>query len=111
MKDEGIIDLYITKAEDERTAIVKQDHRDARRITIDTAHAAYHRSRSKPQLLQQGKNIGYVLATTVQKLVRKFTNNNQQVRFRHKPTVARFHKTEDTIMISYDSGAYNHYMS
>ena len=36
MKDEGIIDLYITKAEDKRTAIAKQDRKDARRITIDT---------------------------------------------------------------------------
>ena len=91
MKDERIIDSYITKAEDERTAMAKQDCKDARRITIDTAHAAYHRARAKPQLIQQGKNIGYVLATTVRKLVHNFTNNNQQVRFRHKPTVTRFH--------------------
>ena len=34
MKDEGIIDLYITKAEDERTSIAKQDLKDARRITV-----------------------------------------------------------------------------
>ena len=60
MKDEGIIDSYIAKAEDERTEIAKQYCKDARRITIDTAHAAYHRSRAKPQLIQQGKNIGYV---------------------------------------------------
>ena len=94
MKDEGIIDLYITKAEDERTAIAKQDLTDARRITIEAAHAANHQDKAKPQLLKQGNNIGYVLATTVRKLVRKFTNNNQQVRFRHKPTMARFHKME-----------------
>ena len=40
MKDEGIIDAYITKAEDEHTAMAKQNCKDARRITIDTAHAA-----------------------------------------------------------------------
>ena len=73
--------------------------------------ASNHQVKSKLQLLQQGKNIVYVLATTVRKLVRKFTNNNQQVRFRHKPTVARFHKMEEPIMITYDSGADNHYMS
>ena len=111
MKNEGIIDLYITKAEDERTAIAKQDLKDARRITIDTSHAANHQAKAKPQLLHQGKNIGYFLATTVRKLVHKFTNNNQQVRFRHKPTVTRFHNKEDPIMITYDSGADNHYMS
>ena len=48
MKDERIIDSYITKAEDERTAMAKQDCKDVRRISIDTAHAAYHRARAKP---------------------------------------------------------------
>ena len=48
MKDEGIIDQYITKAEDERTAIAKQDFKDARRISIDAAHAANHQSKAKP---------------------------------------------------------------
>ena len=79
-----------SKAENERTTIAKQDIKDARRITIDAAHAVNHHAKAKPQLLQQGKNIGYVLATTVRKLVHNFTNNNQKVRFRHKPTVARF---------------------
>ena len=111
MKDEGIIDLYIPKAKYERTTIEKQDLKDARRITIDTSHAANHQAKSKTQLLQQGKNIGYVLATTIRKLLHKFTNNNQQVRFRHKPTVARFHNKEYPIIITYDSGAENHHMS
>ena len=47
----------------------------------------------------------------MRKLVHKFTKNNQQVKFRHKPTVARFHNEEEPIMITYDSGADNHYMS
>ena len=51
------------------------------------------------------------MATTLRKLVRKFTHNNQQVRFMHKPTVARFQKKEEPIMITYDAGADNHYMS
>ena len=108
MKDEGIIDAYITKAEDERTATAKQDYKDARRITIDTAHADYPQARAKPQLVQQGKNIGYVLATIVHKLVHNFTNNNQQVRSQRTPTVTRFHNKEEPIMITYDSGADNH---
>ena len=91
--------------------MAKQDFKDARRITIDTSHAAYHWYRAKPQLIQQGKNIGYVLATTVRKLFHNFTNNNQQVRFRRTPTVTRFHNKEEPIMITYDSGADNHYVS
>ena len=92
MKDEGIINLYITKDEDECTAIAKQDFKDARRVTIDAAHAENCQSKDKPELPQQGKNIGYALAATVRKLVHKFTHNNQQVISEHKPTVARFHK-------------------
>ena len=113
MKYEGIIDLYITKSEDERTAIEKQDFKDARRITIDAADASHHQSKAnaKPELIQQGKNIGYVLATTVRKLLRKFTQNNQKIRFNHRPTVAHFHNMEEPIMITYDSGADNQYMS
>ena len=102
MKDEGIINLYITKAKYEPTSIEKQDFKDARRITIDAAHTSNHQAKSKPELLQQGKNIGYAFATTVRKLVPKFTHNNQQVRFKHKPTVARSHKKEKPIMITYD---------
>ena len=111
MNDEGIIDLYITKAEDDRISIAKQDFKNTRRITINATHKANHQTKSKPELLQQGKNKGYSLATTVRKLIRKFKNNNQQVRFVHKPTVARFYKKEEPIMITYDSGADNHYMS
>ena len=69
-----------------------------------------HRATAKTQFLQQGKNIGYVLATTVCKLVHNFTNNNQQVIFRHKPTLTRFHNEEELIVITYDSGSENHYM-
>ena len=111
IKDEGIINLYITKAEDERTAIAKHDFKDMRRITIDAAHASNHQVKAKPQLLMQGKNIGYLLDTTVRKLVRKFINNNQQVRFRHKPTLTRFHKMEEPIITTYDLGTDNNYMS
>ena len=98
--------MYISKAEDEHTAIEKQDFKDARHITIDASHAANQQAKSKSQLIQQGKNIVYVLATTV----RKFKNNNQRVRFRNKPTVAHFHKMEEPNMITYDSGAGNNYM-
>ena len=55
--------------------------------------------------------MGYALANTVRRLVHKFTRNNQQVRFAHKPTVVRFHKKKEPIIITYDSGADNHFMS
>ena len=94
MNDNGIIDLYIAKAEDERTAIAKQDFNNARRVTIDSAHTATNQIKSKLAPLQQGENLGYALATTVRRLVHKFTRDDQQLRFAHKPTMAVFHKKE-----------------
>ena len=76
INDDGIIDLYITKSEDERTAIAKQDFKNVRRITINSAHTSNNQIKSKPELLQQGKKVGYALATTVRRMVRKFTRNN-----------------------------------
>ena len=55
--------------------------------------------------------MGYALATIVGRLVHKFTRDNQQVRSAHKPTVARFYKKEEPIMITYNSGTDNNYMS
>ena len=49
--------------------------------------------------------------TTVRKLVHNFTNNNQQVRFQRTPTVSCFHNEKEPIMITYDSGTDNHYVS
>ena len=53
MNDEGIINMYTTKAKDERTTIEKQYFKNARRITINAAHAADHQAKTKPELLQQ----------------------------------------------------------
>ena len=69
MNDEGIMDLYITKAKDEHTAIAKQDFNNASHITIDAAHMADNKSKAKTELLKHVKNIGYALDTTVRKLV------------------------------------------
>ena len=52
INNEGIIDMYITKAEDELTAIEKQDFKNARRITINASHAANHLTKDKPELPQ-----------------------------------------------------------
>ena len=102
MNNNNIIDLYINKAEDERTVMKKNNFKNARRVTIDAANTATSKPKLKSDLLQQGKNVGYPLSTTVHRLVRKFKRNNQQVRFAIKPTVARLHKRDDATMITYN---------
>ena len=87
MNDNNIIDLYINKAEDERTVMAKNNSKNARRVTIDAAHAATSKPNPKHDLLQKVKNSGYTILTTVRRLVQKLKRNNQQVRFSSKPTV------------------------
>ena len=49
MNNNGIIDLYINKAEDERTVMAKNDFCNSRCVTIDAAYAATIKPR--PNLL------------------------------------------------------------
>ena len=65
MNYNGIVNFYITKDEDERNAIVKQDFNNTRRVTINAAHAATNQIKPKPAILQKGKNLGYALVATV----------------------------------------------
>ena len=111
MNDNEIIDLYINKVVDERTITAKNNFKNARHVAINTAHAATSKLKQKHELLQQGKNVGYALSTTVRRLVNKFKRNNQQVGFSSNTTVARFYKRDDIKMVTYDSGTDHHYMS
>ena len=111
MNNNDIIKFYINKAKDERTVMAKNNFKDAMRVKIDAAHAATRKPKPKHDLLQQVKNIGYKISTTVHRLVQSFKHKNQQVRFGNNQTVARFHNTDDATMITYDSRAGHHYMS
>ena len=109
--DNNITNRYIKKAEDERKVRAKNDIKNERRFTIDASHAATIKHRSKHDLIQQVNNVEYTISKTAHRLVHKSKHNNQQVRFSSKPTVARFHKKYDAIIITYDSWADHHCMS
>ena len=51
MNRERIIAPYITKDEDERTDIAKQDFKNARCINIDASHTVNQQAKAKPELL------------------------------------------------------------
>ena len=61
VNDDGIIYLYITTAEDERTAIAKQDSKNARRITINAAHTDNHQNQSQIRATTSRKECGLCL--------------------------------------------------
>jgi hypothetical protein len=109
MSDDGIIDLYIDKAEDERTIMAKNDSKNVRRVTIDAAHAAT--TRTTTSLLQKGRNAGQTISTVMRRFVRSFNRNKQQVRFQKEASVASFNDADEPTMMTYDSGADKHYLS
>ena len=86
MSDGGIIDLYIDKAEDERTVLAKNDSENVRRVTINAAHAAM--TRTNPSIIQRGRNAGQSDSTAVRRFVRSFNSSKPQVRFQKVAQVA-----------------------
>ena len=69
MNDNGIIDFYGNKAEDERTTMAKNDASNVRCVSIDAAHSVSWRA--APSILQRGKNTGYAPSTAVCHFINK----------------------------------------
>ena len=84
INNNGIIVIYINKAEDEHTVRAKNDFKNARRVTIGVAHAATIKHKPNHVLLKQLNNAGYAISKTMCRLVKKIKRNNQQVRFDSK---------------------------
>ncbi len=63
MSNNGVIDLYLNKAEDKCTAMAKADKTNRRRVTIDTAHSAT--TQATATMWQQGKNAGQAMGGAV----------------------------------------------
>ena len=108
MNDNGIIDFYMYKAEDERTVMAKNDKANKKRITIDAAHAAS--TKSKPTIWQQGRNASQTLSTAVRRFVCSCKGDNKRVRFGSNVT-ATFGSRDEATMLTYDSGADGNYLS
>ena len=60
MNDDEILDFYITKAEDERTVMAKNDHK-IRWATMDAAHKS--KGKATPSLQKKMKNTGQSFGT------------------------------------------------
>ena len=108
MNDNGIINFYANKSEDEERTRAKNDAANLRRVSIDTAHSASQPE--APSFLQRGQNAGYAFSTAVRYFVTKFKFNSKQVRFVATPKVATFHNANAATVITYDSGSDGHYL-
>ena len=109
MNENGILDMYVHKAEDECTIMAKNNSHDKSCVTIHAVNAKINKT--EPTLLHQGKNAGYAFSTEVGRLTKKFIREGNQFRFTKKSTVATYNKNDETFMVTYESRADGHYLS
>ena len=107
--DDEIIDAAITLAEDERTIMSKKDSANVHRVTINAAHTATDKTKTK--ILHRVRNMGNAISTETRRILHIITCDSKHVQFRRKPTFATFYDNEKSTMLTYDSGADGKYLS
>jgi hypothetical protein len=107
--DDLFLDNSITQAEDERTAIAKNNTNNAKRVAIDSAHAQYHQPTTG--LAQRGQNTAYRLGSAFNQTIKKLTKQ-KHASFAKQNKVHLFDAmSTPSIMLTYDSGTNGHYIS
>ena len=102
MNDDEIIDFYITQEEDERTVMSKNDTK-IRWATMDAAHTS--KGEAAPSFKQKIKNTGQAFGTDLRRFARSLTRDKRKVSFARKIETVTFNSRDDTVMVTYDSGA------
>jgi hypothetical protein len=101
--DNLFLDNSITQAEDECTAIAKNDTNNAKLVAIDSAHAQCYQPTIG--LTQHGQNTAYCLGSAFNRTIKKL-NKNIHVSFAKQNKVHLFDAmSTHSIMLTYDSGA------
>jgi hypothetical protein len=96
-------------AEDECTAVTKNNTNNAKCVAINSAHAQH--DQPTIGLAQCGQNTAYHLGSTFNQTI-KMLNKNKHVSFAKQTEVHLFDATSTpSIMLTYDSGANGHYIS
>ena len=103
------LDAAIDVAEDERTTIAKGNTNDLKKNTIDFEHTK--RIKPTPGFIQKGINMGLSIRATIKRAMRFIKADKKRVRFATTITVAEAEQDSATIMVTYDSGADDNYMS
>ena len=89
--------------------MAKNDSKNAKRVRIDAAHQP--NPKSKPTLLQRGRNVTYSIGTSLRRRMHKIGRDKHRVQFSTANSVTSFDSDDNAAMITYDSGADGHYIS
>ncbi len=106
--DNLFLDDSITLAEDERTSLAKTNNSNKKRMAINTAHIK--RGTTSIGFAQRGRNAAYSLGSAFNRTIKKI-NKNRHVSFTTHNKVHHYINNEQPIMVTYNSGANEHYIS
>ena len=107
-QESAFLDRSIARAEQERTDMAKKDPNNPARRAIE-AHE--YKQQNKPSIFQQGRNISYGISSFISRATKQFNKNEKHVTFAANRTVRTFLPDDNSVMITYDSGADGHYIS
>ena len=103
------LDAAIDVAEDERTTIAKGNIDNPKKRAINSMHT--QRVKPAPGVIQKGINMGLSMRATIKQAMRFIRADKKRVRFATTITIAEAKQDSATIMVTYDSGADDNYMS
>jgi hypothetical protein len=106
-QESAFIECNIVQAENECTALAKEDRSNPQRLAIDAEHQlTTNKQPSFRQRFVNGNTMGSCFKQAVQRL-----QATKHVSFAPKHTVHIFDTLQPAVMITYDSGAGGHYLS
>jgi len=106
--DNLFLDGCITLAEDERTSLAKADKSNKKCMAINAAHSKH--GTTSIGFAQCERNATYNLGSAFNRTIKKI-NKNKHVSFDTHNRVHQYNSNEQSIMVTYDSGADGHYIS
>ena len=103
MNDDGIIDMYINLAEDERTVMEKNKNKKAQHSDKATVRRTFW---------QKGRGLGSTVATAARRLCKQIKEGSKKrVRFATKVDTQEYDELALATEVTYDSGADGNYIS
>jgi len=107
--EDALIESYVTKEEDEITAVAKRNNAKLRLFN----QVLHKTQQNKPSLFQKGRNASYNIGTTFSKALSSILQpEKKRVQFAKETATRMFDKqNESIVLMTYDSGADGHYMS
>ena len=105
--DAVIINAAIKLGDYEHKVMDKHNMTRGRQVTINENQTDTHKT--KPTIRQRA-NVGDAFSTVTHRHTNSITRDVKHVHFINRPTLATYHKQDETTMLTYDPGIDGHYL-